>query len=48
MQSKIMWLKRIYMTNWFKKLMQLIQTNKISKNRLPDAVKFIETREFNS
>ena len=41
------------MVNWLKKLMQLIQTNKILKKmidhfdkKIPDTMKFFETREF--
>ena len=41
------------MMNWLKKLMRLIQSNKILKKKIeyfdkkiPDAIKFIKTREF--
>ena len=41
------------MMNWLKKLMRLIQSNKILKKKIeyfekkiPDTIKFIETREF--
>ena len=41
------------MMNWLKKLMRLIQSNKILKKeieyfdkKVPDTIKFIETRKF--
>ena len=49
----MLFLKTLCMMNWLKKLMQLIQTNKILKKmidhfdkKIPDTMKFFETREF--
>ena len=48
-----MLLKTLCMMNWLKKLMRLIQSNKILKKKIeyfdkkvPDTIKFIETRKF--